>query len=413
MNTSARRLINCHGSLYMPLVLKGVLKNYGIDQTTWAKAITQANGKPMSHSASTQLLNWNEWPKQTPEFSIKKQTEDWLLDQGVAPEDIKGIWSIDPEDRFRNQHPTGVHVGQHKGRPDTPEMEIREMLYPDTKKHFNLFRDPFLNDVTEAKDVYLPMNYRQTREAMIWAARNGNLIAVVGESGAGKSVLMRDAIERITSDDEQQMRIIQPQVIDKTRLTSGMITEAIIYDLAPDAKVRRSMEGKERQAQTLLKDSHKAGRRHVLVIEEAHDLSIHTLKLLKRYWEIVEGHRHLLGIILIGQPELQARLENHSYEARELINRLEIASLEPLGRDLEGYLDMKFKRVGAEMGDILGADAADAIRMKLVREVTSGKATSRSSLLYPLHVNCLVTRAMNKAAGIGMPRVNAEVIQTL
>lgn len=414
MSNAARLLTNCHGSPYMPLTLKGVLQRRGIDLATWAKNVTQANGRPMSHSAANQLINWNEWPRQTPEYSIRKQTEDWLASQGVAPEEIRGIWTIDPEDRYRNQHPAGVHIGQHASAGADPDMETREMLFPATKTHFNLFRDPFQNDVMESRDVFLPINYRQIREAMLWAARNGSLMAVVGESGAGKSVLLRDAMERILDDADQQMRVIQPQVIDKTRLTSSMITEAIIYDLAPDARIRRTLEGKERQAQALLKDSHRAGRRHVLVIEEAHDLTIHTLKLLKRYWEIVEGHRHLLGIILIGQPELQRRLENYSYEARELINRLEIIPMEPLGKDLEDYLRMKFARIGAKLDDVLAPDACDALRARQMRDVTvNGRIQGKVSQLYPLAVNVAITRAMNRAAELGAPLVTGDVIRNI
>lgn len=412
--STARLLHNVHGADYMPLNLKGVLQRYGLDQKAWADAVMQANGQPLSLSAATQILNWNTWPKKTPAGSIKKQSEAWLLERGVREDDLVGLWAIDYEDHFRNRHPAGVHIGQHRAGDQDPDMETREMLYPATKKHFNLFRDPFQNDVMEGKDVFLPINYRQIREAMLWAAKNGSLMAVVGESGAGKSVLLRDALERILDDADQQMRVIQPQVIDKTRLTSGMITEAIIYDLAPDARLRRTLEGKERQAQALLKDSHKAGRRHVLVIEEAHDLSIHTLKLLKRYWEIVEGHRHLLGIILIGQPELQRRLENYSYEARELINRLEIATLEPLGKDLEDYLRMKFERVGAKLDDVLGPDACDALRLKQMRDVTvNGRHQGKVSQLYPLAVNVAITRAMNRAAELGAPLVTGDVIRNI
>lgn len=412
--SAARLAFNYQGSPYMPIVLKGVLQRYGLSQTDWANAVIQAGGQPLSHSAATQLLNWNTWPKKTPQGSIKKQTEDWLRTRGVLEADLAGIWRVDADDRYRMGHPAGVHIGQgQKNTRNTPqdhETEIREMLHPTAKKHFNLFRDPFQNDVLSGEDVYLPINYREIREAMLWAARNGSMIAVVGESGAGKSVLIRDVIERIDlADDDQQMRVIQPQVIDKTKLSSSMITEAIIYDLLPDAKLKRSLEAKERQARDLLKDSHKAGKRHVLVIEEAHDLSIHTLKLLKRYWEIVEGHRHLLGIILIGQPELKAKLDAYRYEARELINRLEIATLEPLGRDLEGYLDLKFKRVGKTVPDILSEDACDALRLKLLREVGREKV----SMLYPLRVNVELTRAMNKAAALGVPKVSADVIRAL
>jgi type II secretory pathway predicted ATPase ExeA len=188
-----------------------------------------------------------------------------------------------------------------------------------------------------------------------------------------------------------------------------MVTEAIIRDLMPDAAIHSTLEGRERQAQTLLRASHKAGKRHVLVIEEAHDLSIHMLKLLKRFWEIVEGHRHLLGIILVGQPELQAKLNNYSHEARELINRLEIATLEPLGRELEAYLARKFQRLNKPVDEIIAPDAYAALRQKLSRQV----GRDRVSMCYPLRVNVEITRAMNKAADLGMPLVDAAVVAKL
>lgn len=379
----------------MTMVLREALQRYGLSQAEWASAVIQAHGRPLSRAAATQILVRNRWPKTTPVESIKEQTLAWLRTRGVPEADLARIWDTRPGSR----NTTSTH-----------ETEIREMLHTATKKHFNLFRDPFQNDVLSSEDVFLPINYREIREAMLWAARNGSMIAVIGESGAGKSVLLRDVIERVdVADDGNPIRMIQPHVIDKTKLSSSDITEAVIYDLMPDARLKRSLEAKERQARELLKDSHKAGTRHVLVIEEAHDLSIRTLKLLKRYWEIVEGHRHLLGIILIGQPELKTKLDAYRYEARELINRLEIATLEPLGRDLEGYVELKLKRIGKTAADILEDDACEALRAKLLREIGREKV----SMLYPLRVNVDLTRAMNKAAALGIPKVSGDVIRTL
>ena len=405
--------MTAHRDHYQPIRLKRVLAEHGIRQGEIGARVMQPSGRTLSRIGVNQLINFGLWPATTARETIMGATHDLLRERGVPESEIATIWQ--PEDHdpkgMQPQHllPGGAEHLTHARHHDTKDSEIHEMLHPSTRKHFDLFRDPFQNDVLSSDDVFLPINYREIREAMLWAARNGSLMATIGESGAGKSVLIRDVIESIQGDSDQQIVAIQPQIIDKTRLTSSMITEAIIYDLMPDAKIRRTAEGKERQAQALLHDSHKAGKRHVLVIEEAHDLSIHTLKLLKRFWEIVEGHRHLLGIILVGQPELQTKLDNYRYEARELINRLEIATLEPLGRDLEGYLAMKFQRVNKPLDEVLAEDVCDALRLKLQRQV--GK--DRVSLLYPLRVNVEITRAMNKAADLGMPLVDAAVVARL
>ena len=60
---------------YMPLKLKIVLAENGIRQAEWQNAITQDGiQKKLSSSAGTSLLNWNTWPKNTSEESIKTQT---------------------------------------------------------------------------------------------------------------------------------------------------------------------------------------------------------------------------------------------------------------------------------------------------------------------------------------------------
>lgn len=410
MSNAARLLINVHGAAYMPINLKGVLQRYGLEQKAWADAVAQANGQPLSLSAATQILNWNTWPKKTPEFSIKQQTEDWLKAQGVLAEDLRDLWAIDPNDRYRNQHPAGAHIGQGLHTlPDIDPLGETEMLTPAAKKAFQLFRDPFQDDVQGADDVFLAADQRYIREAMFSTAKHGGFLAVVGESGAGKSVLRRDLIDRIAREG-QSVSVVQPRMIDKKALNAGAIFEAIIDDLQPGAKLRRTLEGKSRQAESLLRDSSRAGNSHVLLIEEAHDLTIQTLKVLKRFWEIEDGFKRLLAIILVGQPELKMKLdERHNFEAREVIRRCEIAELMPLDAHLEAYVAHKLQRIGKKPDEILAPDAWDAMRHRLTRR----NGQSVLSMLYPLVVNNLITKAMNHAAELGVPVVNGDVIRAL
>ena len=411
MSTAARRFFNVHGSEYMPINLKGVLQRYGLSQTDWAEAVIQTSGQPLSHSAATMLLNWNTWPKKTPEDSICQQTENWLKEKGVKDIDLAGIWQPDVDDRYRLQHPAGAHIGQGMKRNPTdidPIGDI-EMLNPEAKKTFQLFRDPFQDDVASAEDVFLAPDQRYIREAMFSTAKHGGFLAVVGESGAGKSVLRRDLIDRIAREGAA-ISVVQPRTIDKKSLNAGAIFEAIIDDLVPGIKLRRSMEGKSRQAENLLRESSRAGNTHVLLIEEAHDLSIQTLKVLKRFWEIEDGFKKLLSIILVGQPELKFKLdESRNFEAREVIRRCEVAELMPLDANLEAYLTHKFKRVGKDMGEILDKSALDGMRQRLTRR--NGQAMI--SMLYPLVVNNLVIKAMNHAAALGMDKVDGDVVRAL
>ncbi|MCI0438250.1 MAG: AAA family ATPase, partial [Chloroflexi bacterium] len=202
---------------------------------------------------------------------------------------------------------------------------------------------------------------------------------------------------------------IMPRTIDKGRLTAGAICDAIIADISQEHP-RRSLEGKARQIEQLLTGSSRAGHSHVLLIEEAHDLTVNTLKYLKRFWELEDGFRKLLSIILIGQPELKAKLdERQNWEAREVIRRCEIAEVSPLNGDLEDYLSLKFKRMSKRLEDIFEPDAFDAMRQRLTLQSRSTKQPI--SMLYPLVVNNLVVKTMNLAAEIGATRISADLVK--
>lgn len=405
---------NRNGDAYMPINLKGLLIRYGLTQPDLARAVKQRNGTPLSLSAASLLLNWGTWPKATPAEDIKRQTESWLAEKGVPAAEMAVMWDSDNDDRFRCGQPSGIHVSQSMGKTfkrhgvmppdDFDPLGEPEMLSPAAKKHFSLFQDPFREDVQGPDDVFLSPDQRYIREAMFSAAKHGGFLAVVGESGAGKTVLRKDLLDRISRDGHHIM-VIQPRVIDKDKLTTSNIFEAITQDLAPGATLRQSTEGKARQAEALLRDSSRAGNAHVLMIEEAHDLGVKTLKSLKRFWEIEDGFKRLLAIILIGQPELKLKLdERTNFEAREVIRRCEVAELVPLDRNLEGYLELKFKRVGKTLADVFEADAFDMIRRRLIE---------RRHGVYPLVVNNLVVKAMNTSAEIGAGKVSADVVKEI
>jgi type II secretory pathway predicted ATPase ExeA len=406
--------LNFAGNPYMPLNLKGVLMRHGLTQPGWAAAVTQTNKRPLSEAAASLLINWGNWPKNTPAESIRQQTEAWLLTHGVPEAELAGLWSVDGGDTSRYLQPSGIHLGQASGRrlklvePEFEPMEIA-MLSPAAKRHFKLFRDPFQDDVNSPEDVFFSAEQRYVMEAMWQTAKHGGFIAVSGESGSGKSTLRKMLVERMR---DQPIRMIFPRALDKTRLTTGAICQAIINDIAPGETVRSSLEAQARQVEKLLLESARADYSHVLVIEEAHDLTIQTLKYLKRFYELEDGFKKLMSIILIGQTELKEKLDERRHpEAREVIRRCEIAELLPLNAALEEYLAHKFKRVGVDPASIFAADAYDAIRARWTKSKPGVKEVL--SQLYPLVVNNTVTRAMNRAAEIGVPVIGGDLIREL
>ena len=412
------------GGSFMPIKLRSLLAENNIPQAEWGAAIKQPNGKSLSSSAQTQILRWNIWPKKTSAESIKEQTVEFLTDKTPDYSSLVTIWDEELDNDKRQSNPTKkagsatnttslmASIKSNGIEKALYELNLPEavMLSQKAKQHFKLITDPFQNDVTKPSDVFLSTEQRYIRESMRHASKHSGFLAVIGESGAGKSTLRRDLIDYIRQEKEKII-VIQPKTFDKGRLTPAAICDAIVGDMSAELNptLPRSLEAKARMVERILTDSSRLGNSHVLIIEEAHDLTIPALKYLKRFWEIEDGHTKLLGIVIIGQPELKLKLnEQVNYEAREVIRRIEQAELLPLDNDLEAYLTMKFKKLNIGINSVMADDAFDAIRQKLTFQKRGGG--NSVSLVYPLVVNNLVKKAMNLAADNGETLINAELI---
>ncbi len=400
-----------------PYRLRDILYRHGIRQSALCERLRfnqgVRRGRPMAATTLSTLLTRRAWPVTIPRADIEQAVAQLLAEHGVPDEEAKTAWDIEVDFDAQADSSTSGNDGEHANASpaeapfDIPETE---MLSAAAREHFHLARHPFQDDVQGPQDVYLSRDQRYIRESMYYAAKHSGFLAVVGESGSGKSTLRRDLLDRIRRDNESIV-VIQPQTIDKGALTAAHICDAIIADLSTEAP-KLSLEAKARQIQRILAASARGGNAHALVIEEAHDLNVSTLKYLKRFWEMEDGFKKLLGIILVGQPELGERLdERRNYDAREVIRRCEVAKLKSLNGNLEEYLALKFKRVGLSLDDIFEPDAFDAIRARLTRRRQGTNEVE--SHLYPLVVHNVCIRAMNEATENGLPRVSAEQIMRI
>lgn len=414
------------GCAYMPIKLKGVMLRHGITHPALAAEVFQAKDVPLSRTAVNQILNHSYFPRSLPVENFKTQIEAALLKFGVAADLLVDIWEAEGHDSFRGIPAAGSNVGKpspkpagfgknradHRPEPDFNPLEI-QMLSPQAKRHFNLFRDPFQNDVNSPDDVFLSDSQRYVVEAMIQTALVGGITAVVAESGAGKSTLRKLLQFRINAE-RQQIRLIFPQALDKTKLSTGAICTAIVKDLEPESAVTSGLESQARQVKRVLLQSARAGFKHVLMIEEAHDLSIQTLKYLKRFYEIEsdDGFGKVLSIVLVGQNEMRLKLDANRYPmAREFINRCEVATLEALHGQVGAYLAHKFARCGADVAKVFDDSAFEAIRARWTKIDPATREVKTQ--LYPLTVNNTATNAMNRAAALGLPIITGDLIKEL
>jgi type II secretory pathway predicted ATPase ExeA len=172
--------------------------------------------------------------------------------------------------------------------------------------------------------VFASRDIRYVRNVLLDAALNNGFVAIVGESGSGKSTLAEELEQRI-ADEQRPVRLIRPYILAMEDsdakgkpMKSTQIGEAIMRTLAPTTQIKSSPEARFEQIHNTLKASRQAGYSHLLVIEEAHCLPKATLKHLKRFTELKQGLSRLLGVALIGQPELRVKLSDQNPDVREV-----------------------------------------------------------------------------------------------
>lgn len=394
--------------------LDTVLNDLGVSQADVARALS------LGKATVSRLVARSEWPVRHRQ-QLRRRFDELLRQRGASSDQLLQLYielprkqeGPDAQQRTEADPPATVEPDSQ----EDPQMLLQyHALTPETRQHFGLPRSPFVDDVQSPEDVFQTANVRYCRAALMDAAQHHGFVGLVGESGAGKSTLAGDLEERIKAES-REIAVIRPYVLamehsdakGKT-LKSSHIAESIASALDPQAKMKSSPQARFEQIHGMLKASARTGRRHLLLIEEAHCLPTATLKHLKRFLELQDGLRRLVGVALIAQPELRERLNSQNPEVREVMQRCELIELAPLDGDLEPYLRHKLARFELRFEDVFAADAVDAIRARLIHLPRGGRPQDARSICYPLVVNNLVCRAMNAAARAAWPKVDGQVI---
>nr|VFK15017.1 MAG: Type II secretory pathway, component ExeA (predicted ATPase) [Candidatus Kentron sp. LPFa] len=390
------------------LKLKNTLAEYGIAQREMAREIG------ISPAGVSQIICHGQWPRRRDVATLQSGILEFLRARGVSERRIRKVFDESGPGRTNDPAPRTQQEGEEN-------MLLRKQtLFPEreTLKHFGLFRDPFTEDVNAQEDIYLDDDIRYAREALYSVARHGGFLALTGDSGAGKSTLRRDLIDRLAREN-QPVVVIFPYVLGMVdnaakgkTLRAAHIEEAILHAVSPLARPRQSAQARARQVHQALRDSHRTGKHHVLILEEAHSLYRPTLRHLKDFLELEEGFTRLLSIILIGQSELKMKLSENDFEMRQVVGRCQMMELAPLDASLADYLGFKFRRVGAERDRIIdeGGIATLATRLGSTTRGFRGQGAPVSSL-YPLAVGNLLTASMNLAAELGANPVTADIVK--
>jgi general secretion pathway protein A len=170
---------------------------------------------------------------------------------------------------------------------------------------------------------------------------SGGFIQLTGEVGTGKTTLVRTLLGQIP-DEVDIALILNPQ------LTAVEFLMTICEELGIQLpKQKYSAKALVDALNQHLLGAHSRGRRTILLIDEAQNLSAGVLEQLRLLTNLETAKQKLLQIILIAQPELREKLaqENLRQLAQRVTGRYH---LEPLSREEAfQYIDHRLRVAGA------------------------------------------------------------------
>src|SRR5436190_2398407 len=172
------------------------------------------------------------------------------------------------------------------------------------EEHFGLASKPF-GKTPDPGFLYESPQHREALARLEYAVEEKDLALLVGDIGSGKTTLSRALIDRI-GETRPVILLINP------RLTPTQLLRSIASGLGQQpARYRNDLLD---QIHTRLFELYEAGREPVLIIDEAQLIPTKsTFDEIRLLTNFQLDDQNLLSVLLIGQPELEARLDRSHY----------------------------------------------------------------------------------------------------
>lgn len=256
---------------------------------------------------------------------------------------------------------------------------------------FGLNEKPFAI-TPDPRYLFLSARHGEALAHLVYGVtESGGFIQLTGEVGTGKTTLVRSLLLNKMPENADVAVVLNPQLSVVEFLAT--ICEELHIDVPHNkGSVKALTDALNRH----LLDAHAEGRRTILVVDEAQNLTPAVLEQVRLLTNLETAKQKLLQIILIGQEELRDLLARN--DLRQLAQRITARyHLEPLSREeASSYIEHRLKVAGA-LGEVFDSGAK--------------KEIFRLSQGVPRLINVICDRALLGAYAQESRHVNARLIR--
>jgi general secretion pathway protein A len=264
-------------------------------------------------------------------------------------------------------------------------MSIYQQYFALNCEPFSIVPDPgFLYPSSQHRQAVAHLKYGLDRE--------GGFVLLTGEVGTGKTTLTRTLLKRLPA--HVRVAYVLNSTLEVTDVLASICQELSI-ELPKSSKTSLSKNCIDALNSDLIA-AHAEGKKTLVVIEEAQNLSPEVLEILRLLSNLETATHKLLHILLVGQPEL---LETLAQKDQRQLNQRVVARfhLLPLKKtDIANYVNHRLHHAGANRA--IFENSAMTALFKLTKGV-------------PRLINLICHHALLAAYATGAKTVSAKLVK--
>jgi general secretion pathway protein A len=238
--------------------------------------------------------------------------------------------------------------------------------------------------------LYLGDSHREALASLYCGIEaDRGFMVLIAPPGLGKTTLIFQLIEKLRPD-------ARTVFLFQTQCNSRELIQFLLNDLGVDVNGMETVAMHNKLNQILLQER-QAGRRFVLIVDEAQNLDPSVLETIRLLSNFETSQSKLLQILLVGQPQLARKLASSSLE--QLQQRISMfAKVEPCStEETARYIAHRLKVAGYTGGELFTSGA-----MEIIKDRSKG---------VPRNINRLCFSALSLGCAMGRKRIDADMMR--